>query len=229
MSPTTSARPIRRSSLDRSLRGLLREVRYSVRHLLGCQKARRVNFQGQKLNLGCGKYLIPGWINADLYRHADAMFDIRARWPIQDGQLVGVRLEHVLEHVAYPDEALHVLAECYRVLTPGGTVRVGVPDSEKAIWAYVEGDNAQYFRVARERWHPPEIQLPIEHLNYHFRDRFGEHLFAYDRQSLSNLLHTAGFIGITTAPFDPAFDRADREEGTLRLSGTKPSQQEPPQ
>lgn len=183
-------------------------------------------FQGKRLNLGCGKYLIPGWINADLYRQADVMFDIRARWPISDGQLVSVRLEHVLEHVAYPDEALHVLAECYRVLIPGGTVRVGVPDTEKAIRAYVEGEHAHYFRMARERWHPPEVQLPIEHLNYHFRDRFGEHLFAYDRPSLSHLLETAGFIGIEPAPFDPAFDRSDREEGTLRLSGTKPSQQE---
>jgi predicted SAM-dependent methyltransferase len=229
MKPTTSARPIRRSPLDRLLRGLLREVRYSARHLLGCWKARRVNFQGQKLNLGCGKYLIPGWINADLYRHADVMFDIRTRWPVQDGQLVEVRLEHVLEHVTYPDEALHVLAESYRVLAPGGAIRVGVPDSDKAIRAYVEGENAVYFRIARERWHPPDVKLPIEHLNYHFRDRFGEHLFAYDRQSLSNQLEIAGFIGIEPAPFDPTFDRAEREEGTLRLSGTKPSQQEAPQ
>lgn len=229
MKPATSTIPTHRSPLDRSLRGLLREVRCSVRHCLGRWRARRVAFQGKRLNLGCGKYLIPGWINADLYRQADVMFDIRARWPISDGQLVSVRLEHVLEHVAYPDEALHVLAECYRVLTPGGTVRVGVPDTEKAIRAYVEGEHAHYFRMARERWHPPEVQLPIEHLNYHFRDRFGEHLFAYDCQSLTLLLSRAGFTGIASAPFDQTIDRAEREEGTLRLSGTKPLQQEPRQ
>lgn len=226
MSTTTSAMPTRPSPLHRSLRRFLREVRYSTSHYLGCWRARRVDFQGKNLNLGCGKYLIPGWINADLYRHADVVFDIRARWPVPDGHLVGVRLEHVLEHVAYPDEALHVLAECYRVLTPGGTVRVGVPDSERAIRAYVEGDDAQYFRIARERWHPPEVRLPIEHLNYHFRDRYGEHLFAYDRQALSSVLSRVGFVGIQPAPFDHSLDRADREEGTLRLSGTRPSQQE---
>lgn len=226
MSTTTLAIPTRRSPLYRSFRGLLREVGYSARHFLGCWQARRVDFRGKKLNLGCGKYPIPGWINADLYRHADVVFDIRARWPIPDGQVNGVRLEHVLEHVAYPDEALHVLAECYRVLTPSGTVRVGVPDSEKAIRAYVEGEDAMYFRIARERWHPPEVRLPIEHLNYHFRDRFGEHLFAFDRQALSNLLSRAGFVDIQLAPFDHTVDREDREDGTLRLSGTKPSHQE---
>ncbi|GIK18470.1 MAG: hypothetical protein DYG93_11755 [Leptolyngbya sp. PLA2] len=185
-----------------------------------------MDFQGKRLNLGRGKYLIPGWINADLYRRADVMFDIRARWPIPDGRMIGVRLEHVLEHVAYPDEALHVITECYRVLVPGGTVRVGVPDSEKVIGAYVAGDNAEYFRIARERWHPPEVRLPIEHVNYHFRDRYGEHLFAYDRQALSALLSRAGFIGIQPAPFDFTLDRADREEGTIRLSGTKPARLE---
>lgn len=226
MSATTSALPTRPSPLHRSLRGLVREVRYSARHYLGCWRARHVDFRGKMLNLGCGKYLLPEWINADLYRNADVCFDIRARWPIPDGCVVGVRLEHVLEHVAYPVEALHVLAESYRVLTPGGTVRVGVPDSEKAIRAYVEGDDSPYFRIARERWHPPEVQLPIEHLNYHFRDRYGEHLFAYDRQALSNLLSRAGFVGIQSAPCDHNIDRADREEGTLRLSGTKSPQQE---
>jgi predicted SAM-dependent methyltransferase len=185
-----------------------------------------VDFQGKRLNLGCGKYLIPGWINADLYRHADVMFDIRARWPIPDGRVIGVRLEHVLEHVAYPDDALHVIAECYRVLAPGGTVRLGVPDTEKAIRAHVEGDDAQYCRIARERWHPPEVQLTIEHVNYHFRDRYGGHLCAYDRQLLLNLLSRAGFVGIQSAPFDHTLDREDREAGTLRLSGTKPSAQE---
>jgi len=226
MTTSTVVATTRRSPLHRALLCVLREVRYSARHILGCWQTRRVDFQGKRLNLGCGKYLIPGWINADLYRHADVVFDIRARWPIPDGQLIGVRLEHVLEHVAYPDEALHVIAECYRVLTPGGTVRVGVPDTERAIRAYVEGDDAQYFRIARERWHPPEVQLPIEHLNYHFRDRYDEHLFAFDRQALSNLLSRAGFVGIQPAPFDHTLDREDREEGTLRLSGTKPSHQE---
>lgn len=226
MSTRVIAATTRRSPLHRALLCVLREARYSARHILGCWQARRVDFQGKRLNLGCGKYLIPGWINADLYRQADVMFDIRARWPIPDGRLIGVRLEHVLEHVAYPDQALHVIAECYRVLAPGGTVRVGVPDSEKVIRAYVEGDNAEYFRIARERWHPPEVRLPIEHVNYHFRDRYGEHLFAYDRQALSTLLSQAGFISIQPAPFDHTLDREDREEGTLRLSGTTPLPQE---
>ena len=132
----------------------------------------------------------------------------------------------MLEHVGYPVDARHVVAECFRVLRPGGVVRIGVPDTELVLRAYVEGPGASYFLLARQGWHPPEVHLPMEHVNFHVRDRYDEHKFAYDAESLQALLQDAGFTDVVPAPFTPEIDREDREAGTLRLEGRKPCRTE---
>lgn len=205
-----------------AVRNLFRELKANLRHWALRHRCKRASLAGHRLNIGCGKYPLAGWVNADLFSPADLAFDIREPWPIPDDQVQLVRLEHVLEHVGYPDSAAHVLSECFRVLRPNGVVRVGVPDTASVLKAYCEGSDSEYFRIARERWHPSHVRLPIEHVNFHFRDRYGEHLFAYDRTALTAALESAGFQDITLGPFDPEIDREDREAGTLRLCGRKP-------
>jgi len=51
------------------------------------------------------------------------------RGPFADGSISGVYNEHCLEHLTYGD-CLNALLEFKRVLTPGGTLRVVVPDAE---------------------------------------------------------------------------------------------------
>ena len=62
-----------------------------------------------------------------------------------------------------------MLAECLRVLAPGGVLDVGVPDTEQAIYDYyVYRDPAKLAR-ARELWHRESwCDLPLHQLNYHF-------------------------------------------------------------
>lgn len=207
------------------LRAALAKLRWElltyVRHFCGVWRARGIDFADGKLNAGCGKHPLPGWINVDIRPGTEVVFDLRRRWPIRDSQLQCVRLEHTLEHMGYPQEALHVLSEAGRVLQSGGEIRVGVPDTAAVLLAYASGANADYFRLAKERWHPPDVQLPIEHVNYHFRDRYGDHLFAYDAEALANLLGRAGFVEIRSAERDPATDPEQREAGTLRLAARK--------
>lgn len=213
-------------ALRRAWREFYREWRAWRRHRRGFREATGLPLDGKRLNVGCGKHRLEGWVNTDLFTPADLTFDVRERWPIADASLSLVRLEHVLEHVGYPLQARHVLRECFRVLRPGGTVRVGVPDTELVLRAYVSGPASEYFRRAREGWHPPEVRMPIEHVNFHFRDRFDEHKFAYDAEALRALLKDAGFTGVGPAPFDLQIDRPDREDGTLRLGGVRPLQEE---
>jgi hypothetical protein len=58
-------------------------------------------------------------------------------------------------------------------------------------------------------------------VNYHFRDRYGEHLFAYDAEALTSLLKRSGFVEIRSAERDLATDPEQREGGTLRLAARK--------
>ncbi|MFN9977399.1 MAG: class I SAM-dependent methyltransferase [Phycisphaerae bacterium] len=210
-----------RGPLRAAIKTLRWELMAYARHCWGAWRARDVDFSGKKLNAGCGKHPLPDWINADIRPGTEVVLDLRRRWPIPDGQLQCVRLEHSLEHLIYPTQALHALSEAQRALRSGGEVRVGVPDTAAVLHAYAQGAGADYFRRAKELWHPPDVQLPIEHVNYHFRDRYGEHLFAYDAEALVNLLGRAGFVGIRRAERDPAIDPEQREAGTLRLVGRK--------
>ncbi len=197
------------------------ELAAYARHCWGARRARCIDFAGKRLNAGCGKHPLPEWINVDIRPGTEVVFDLRRRWPIRDSQLQCVRLEHTLEHMSYPEQALHVLSEASRVLRSGGEIRVGVPDTASVLLAYAKGAHADYFHLAKELWHPPEVQLPIEHVNYQFRDRYGEHLFAYDAEALTRLLERARFVGIRRAERDPAIDPAQREAGTLRLAARK--------
>ena len=73
-----------------------------------------------KLHLGCGPNILPGWRNYDIE------MDIRLPLPFPDESLSFVFAEHVVEHVT-PAEAWNFLKEVRRVLKPGGAARIIVP------------------------------------------------------------------------------------------------------
>ncbi len=50
---------------------------------------------------------------------------------------------HMLEHIV-PASAELIIRECYRVLKPGGVLRIVVPDLEASVRAYVERDRAYF-------------------------------------------------------------------------------------
>ena len=59
----------------------------------------------QRLHLGCGNEILPGWINHDLVAlpGVDVVHDLDAYpWPFETDQFTEVRLYHVLEHLAEP-------------------------------------------------------------------------------------------------------------------------------
>lgn len=77
-----------------------------------------------RLNLGCGTRWEVGWVNLDLVRlpGVDVVHDLDVLpWPFKDGVASEVKGEDVFEHVADP---LGFMAECWRVLVPGGSLRL---------------------------------------------------------------------------------------------------------
>lgn len=90
---------------------------------------------------------MPGWINADR-RSApgiDVYGDFRDGLPLADGSIDYAVAMHFFQDLAWGDLPL-LLAEVRRVLKPGGVLRLGVPDLDRAIDAYRRGD-AGYFHV----------------------------------------------------------------------------------
>ena len=146
-----------------------------------------------KLHIGCGPNIVPGWTNVDM-KHGDLKVDVRKGLPFPDESIDLIFHEHFLEHLDYPGEATELVRESRRVLVPNGHMRIGVPDTEYTLRAYVQG-NEDYFKLCRERWHPAWCTTPMESVNFHFRQA-GQHKFAYDFETLAKLLSLTGFRNI---------------------------------
>ena len=209
-----------------TLRRAIEEADVALQQLDSVRRASRLDPAGPlRLNLGCGSKPRPGWVNVDLRPGADLHLDVRRPLPFPDASCAEIYAEHVLEHLAYPGEVEQVLADWFRVLASGGTVSLGVPDTEWPLRAYVSGDDGYFAWCRTQPWHRDWVRTRLDTINYHFRQQsptFGEaHLYAYDFETLVDRLVAAGFVDVTQRPFDPAFDSEDRRIGTLYVRATK--------
>jgi predicted SAM-dependent methyltransferase len=91
-----------------------------------------------RANLGCGNQICPGWINIDIVRTGPSVVahDLSTGIPLPNASCEVVYHSHVLEHLKRPD-AQFFMRECFRVLKPGGIIRVAVPDLEQVCRQYL--------------------------------------------------------------------------------------------
>src|SRR5689334_1077627 len=103
------------------------------------------------MNWGCGGHPEPGWINSDIKDDIDGVdiaVDIRDGLPLEDGSLDYVVSIHALPELPLTDQVL-ALRELHRVLKPAGILRLGLPDLDRGIKAYMENDR-DYFLIPDE-------------------------------------------------------------------------------
>jgi hypothetical protein len=89
-----------------------------------------------QLNLGCGDYRLEGWLNTDIAaRQSNARLfpeltipayahNIRRPLPFDDNTVSAITVSHVLSTALCASEVTDFLAGCYRVLVPGGVLRI---------------------------------------------------------------------------------------------------------
>ena len=82
--------------------------------------------KGTKLNIGCGKRNMEGWINVDLYNEPNVKFDLCKPWPIRPGSVDTIHASHVLEHFR-DDDLFTLFWEMGEALRPGGCLLGVVP------------------------------------------------------------------------------------------------------
>jgi len=163
----------------------------------------------------------PGWINIDARKGVDLQLDLRERLPFPDNSVSFIYSEHFFEHLEYPGEASNFLTESLRILVPGGQFRVGVPDCEWPLIAYVQ-DHHPSFQFAQERWLPAYCDTKMHCINFLFRQG-REHKYAYDYETLARILQQNGFVKVEKSEFDLGLDSEHRRDGTLYVNAFKPT------
>jgi predicted SAM-dependent methyltransferase len=164
----------------------------------------------RRLHLGSGSTRIEGWLHTDVEPTGAGCIklDMTAPFPFPDGVFHYIVSEHSIEHIKYED-GKRALKECWRVLAPGGMLRISTPDlSLLAATLTAEFGQAQpvlseYAAICGQA---PEMATPAFLLNNEFR-AWG-HQFIYDESTLVRLLSEAGFSEIKRYPIGQSDDPA---------------------
>jgi predicted SAM-dependent methyltransferase len=161
-----------------------------------------------KLELGSGAkkgvngYITVDTVGADIYR------DLRHGIPLRNNTVSAIYSSHMLEHIPFK-ELILFLQECKRVLKPGGTLSVCVPNSRNYLKAYIE--KRQFCNI--ETFYKPAIVDTgsfIDQVNYiAYMD--GQHCYLFDEENLVNTLTLAGFHNVHLRIFDNTIDMAERD------------------
>jgi SAM-dependent methyltransferase len=136
------------------------------------------------LNLGCGHRFHPAWENADIAPQSPAVrrVDVATGIPFPDRHFDVVYHSHMIEHIRVGD-VQRFLRECWRVLTPGGIIRIATPDLERLCAVYLQ--KLQASAAADHEW------TVIEMLDQMVREQSGGAMLGYLRQ---NPLPNEGFV-----------------------------------
>jgi len=151
----------------------------------------------RRLNVGCGHFPLMFWTNLDdnpdipANIHADAVEYLATS---DEGLYDEIYAGHFLEHLEQ-DLALDFIANCYRVLTPGGKLGIVVPDFREVVTRYLRRapDSVEY---------PENVWSDISDINtlnaifIYSTVQESPHRWMWDMESLAGAMSTAGFIGL---------------------------------
>lgn len=176
----------------------------------------------RKLNWGCGGDARPGWINSDKGNHPsiDLVADIRDGLPLDTDSIGYAVSVHALPEIPYPD-LVPALQELRRVLEPGGVLRLALPDIDRGIKAYHEGDR-DYFLIPDEDARSVGSKFILQMIWYGYTRT----LFNYE--FTAELLERAGFTTIhrcdyreTKSAFPDIVELDNRERESFFVEAVK--------
>lgn len=139
----------------------------------------------RKLHIG-GRVRAEGWevMDANDGPVVDHVGNARDLGRFGDGTFGAIYASHVVEHFDYKDELLATLTEWNRVLAPGATLYVSVPDMSTLAMLFLDKANL----TIEERFHVMRMIFG-GHI-----DKYDYHLVGLDADFLATFLDGAGFV-----------------------------------
>jgi predicted SAM-dependent methyltransferase len=185
---------------------LLEQMRFMAKRMARAKRIREYLGANEirKLQLGAGPTSLPGWLCTDFAPSSSEVvyLDVTEPFPFDNGLFDYIFGEHLIEHVSWSDGG-RMLKECYRVLKPGGRIRIATPDLAVLLRLYDSNGThgrEQYIKWITDKFLPGvDVYKPQFAINNAFRN-WG-HQFLYDGEILELALRRAGFEDITRCQY----------------------------
>lgn len=159
------------------------------------------------LNMGSGTGVVDGFVNADFFRPRfwrkkahKLSWQLDLRYPLQckDDVFDGVYTSHTLEHL-YPEHVANLLKEIRRIMKPGTTLRIVLPDLEKYILYYTkDNDKIDYKEFEKQ------FSSGCTAIRSLTQNSF--HLSVWDFREIKKYLELAGFTNVKKRGFNESDD-----------------------
>jgi SAM-dependent methyltransferase len=159
------------------------------------------------LHLGCGGRRAPRMCNVDITKQetVDIVDNVMTLAKFPDNYATSIYACHVLEHFSHA-QAIDVLKTWFRILAPGGTIRISVPDTDKIVKIYVK--NWNHFQT---EGHSPWIGLIYGGQT----DQFDFHKTGWNFCWMSYLMRDIGYVDMQEYPHQPHFIGDDFWDNSL--------------
>lgn len=136
-----------------------------------------------KINLGCHTRIREGYVNIDRdsYPGVNIVADVFSLPMYEDGVADELYCSNILEHASHT-KTVAILKEWYRILAPGGILKISVPDFDRAIELYQKHGLCDWI------------------VNFLWGDQGYEganHYCAFNEARLRSMLEQAGFTDIS--------------------------------
>ena len=166
-----------------------------------------------RLNIGCGGRRIPGYTGIDAVQRpaADIVAPAHAI-PLPDSSCDEIMAIHLVEHV-HPWEVPALLGEWFRLLKPGGTLVLELPDLIKCCRNIINGT-----MVGGK--HPDQLGMWGAYGDPRDKDPWMAHKWGWTFKTLAPVLAEVGFIKAKELPTQ--WHPAGRENRDFRVEARKP-------
>jgi len=158
-----------------------------------------------KLHVGCGDIFLPNWLNITFELREEygiiknkegalwLNYNLLKPWPFADQSIQFIAGSHFIEHLDL-NGGIFFFNEAYRVMKPGGIIRMSCPDLLTYAENYIK-NNKDFFEdpLIREACTFKNAVTPGEIFIAKAYDSGGAHKWFYDFDSLKHLMGSAGF------------------------------------